>query len=296
MIEVFPKFSKIKIAYQKEFEELTSRFDPYAEFSFPCLFCWDTEGTAEISTLNGNLVIRMPDYLTEEAFCSIIGNHKVDESIKTLLDKFGELKLVPEVVIDNLTNPENFLIVPDRDQFDYVYSLSEHVELPGKHFRGRRKKSGKFARMNGENLSVKKINFGNQATLDQIQQTFHEWAADRGRSHKDVSHEHAAITKLLKYAGHFNLIGLQVMIGKQTVGFSINEVVQNNFAICRFQKSVLSFRHLDAFLSNLVARELNHFGCEYISWEQDLGIEGLRKFKESYKPVKFLKKYSIKKT
>jgi hypothetical protein len=91
-------------------------------------------------------------------------------------------------------------------------------------------------------------------------------------------------------------MGLLVSIDDKPVGFSLCEAVNKDYAICRFHKSVLNYKHLDAFFSNLVAIELKHLGSKYLSWEQDLGVEGLREFKSSYKPIKFLKKYTITKS
>ncbi len=292
---MFPNFSKLDIAHQEEFDRLSKDFEPYAEFSFPCLFCWDTDGSTQLSVLNGNLVIRMPDYITGEPFYSLIGTSMIDESMNQLLSITDSLKLVPEVTIDHIKRAENFVVTADRDQFDYIYSLDQLVNLPGAHFKGRRNKKGRFVKVYEDQLHISKIKFGSSETIPQLLNVFDRWAKQRGRSISEASHERLALSRLLTESTRFNLIGIVVEVDDEIVGFSINEIVQKNYAVCRFQKSLLDIDHLDAFLSNLVAVELKHYGCDLISWEQDLGIEGLRQFKESYKPVMFLKKYTVTK-
>jgi hypothetical protein len=88
-------------------------------------------------------------------------------------------------------------------------------------------------------------------------------------------------------------MGVALYLDGVCVGFSVNEVLDDTYVLCHFQKAVLDFENVDVFLSNVVAKEAMHFGCHYINWEQDLGIPGLRELKQSYKPDLFLKKYTI---
>jgi hypothetical protein len=296
MIPRYPETTSLALEHKPLFDDYTKSFEPYAEFSFPGLYCWDTEEETQISVLNGNLVMKMPYYITMEPFFSLIGTSEIDKTLDTLLRDHGELKMVPEVVVDAIENVGKYKITEDRDQFDYVYLLEDQVQLAGKHYRGRRKKGSKFYRTYEDSIEVRKIKFSDKNDRQQILSTFEDWAKDRNRPKGETEHEVAALGRALEAAPSFNLVGIQMFIEGRCVGFSINDVVSEDYAVCRFHKSLVgSYKHIDAFLSNLVAIELQHFGCKYLSWEQDLGIEGLRAFKESYKPVKYLKKYTISK-
>ncbi len=296
MIPDFPKSSVISLNQKNQFDKLTKTYEPYAEFSFPCLYSWDTTEDTLVSVLNNNLVIRMPDYITMEPFYSLIGKTKIDDTLEQLFQSQTELKMVPEVVVGALENTKVYKIEEDRDQFDYVYLLEDQVQLLGKHFKGRRNKSSKFYRTYEDSLELRKIQFSSKKNRDQILATFRAWAHDRNKTKRDTEHEAVAIQRIMEAAPYFNLIGIQMFIDGKCVGFSINEVIDSDYAVCRFHKSLVeSYSYIDAFFTNLVAIELQHFGCTYISWEQDLGIPGLREFKESYRPIKYLKKYTISK-
>lgn len=247
--------------------------------------------------LNGNLVIKMPDYETNEPFYSFIGNKKVITTFKTLLKDFDELRLVPEVVVKKISKHAEFNVEEDRDQYDYVYLLKDQVVLSGKSLKNRRNKGRKFYQIFEKNLSVQKINFNNPEYFKKVMAVYNDWVrSKKNLSSESIKHEKVAIKRLFDASKSFNLMGLLVSIDDKPVGFSLCEAVNKDYAICRFHKSVLNYKHLDAFFSNLVAIELKHLGSKYLSWEQDLGVEGLREFKSSYKPIKFLKKYTITKS
>ena len=282
MIVKYPNFSKLDISHKQEIKALVSQFPPYSDFNFTSLFCWDIDGTTEISDLNGNLVIKMDDYITGEPVYSILGKQDVDRSLAVLLNLTPSLKLVPADVIGSIHFPSSFEVAEDRDQFDYIYPLAAQVDLAGGHNKIKRNKISKFVRTYHEDLSLKKMQFNDPTTKHEVDQILLGWSSERHRNNDEVRREAAAIEKLFRYGEHLTLVGIKVFLANTFVGFSINEIVQMDYAICHFQKSILTFENIDVFLSNLAAKELKHFGCKYTNWEQDLGIPGLRRLKESY--------------
>lgn len=295
MIANYPNFTKLDIGIQKEVQGLTSQFDPYSDFNFTSLFSWNTDDTAEVSLLNNNLVIKLPDYITGSPVMSILGKNHIDESLAILLEANARLKLVPQVVVENIRETGRFKIEEDRDQFDYVYSVRKVADLDGSLFRSKRKRISSFLKNYTESMDLRKINFNDISHREEVINHFTSWAKTRNRSEDETKNERSALERLLINSSHFNLIGLKIYIDKKCVGFSINEVVQKDYSVCHFQKATLAFEFIDIFLSNLVAKELKHFGTEHINWEQDLGVPGLRTLKESYLPEFFLKKYTIEK-
>jgi hypothetical protein len=166
--------------------------------------------------------------------------------------------------------------------------------LPGGRYRGKRKRINQFLRANLDELSLRKIQFTQKSDIDIIKKLFYEWISERHRTPEEAESEGAALENLVRNSSHFDLMGILIYIDNLCVGYSINEIVSSDYAICHFQKAKLRYEYIDIFLSSLVAKELYHFGCKYINWEQDLGISGLRELKESYLPEFFLKKYNVK--
>jgi len=293
MIPDYPIFTKLNILQKEEFDKLSSEFDPYAEFSFACPFVWDTDQTAKVSKYKNSLILKMPDYGTMETFTTVLGKDNIDEIFESEL-LHNRLRMVPESTIVSMKDRSNFVITEDRDQFDYIYSTHDQAHLPGKHLKNRRKKSGQYHKVHNEYLTVKTMKLTDQTDVKHIMSTFEGWADNKNKKSSDINHERNALQKLVLYNSSFDYIIYGVFHGEKCVGFSINEPVQLSYVICRFQKTLLEHNHTDAFLTNVVGIEMLHKGYNFISWEQDLGDEGLRKFKESYHPIKYLKKYNVR--
>jgi hypothetical protein len=294
MILRFPEFTPLSINLKDEFDLLTAPYEPYAEFSFGCLFSWDINSSAALSVIENNLLIKMPDYETGDPFISLLGTENIESNIRRVLDRYESLRLVPEVTVDMLEDRSAFRIEEDRDQHDYVYNMHDLASLNGSALKNRRKKARSFYTRHETNLGVFKANPKQSSTAAIIMNVFEDWAISKDiENNESTQHERIALTRLLDNASSFNLVCIVVTFENNPIGFSLNEVVSKDYAISRFHKSVIGHKHLDPFLSSLVAKELAHYGCKYLSWEQDLGVPGLRDFKESYKPFKYLKKYTI---
>jgi len=223
----------------------------------------------------------------------MIGNNRVDEALGQLLEITDKLKLIPEAVVTSIRNPEHFQITEDVDNFDYVYSLDDLTNLRGQSYRGQRKKIHRFRDQFADIYEVRDIDFSDPKTQERILETFAWWASDRGRTHEDVSNEHQAIRRLLSNSSKLHLTGSEIFINNKAAGFSIHEILNGEYTVCHFHKTILKFVGIDVFLTIYAAKELSQRGYKLENWEQDLGIAGLRELKLSYKPTKMLKKYQI---
>lgn len=294
-IASYPAFTKLDLSHKDYVTRLYSQFEPYSDFNFLSLFSWNIDGSTELSVLNDNLVIKLPDYLDGTPVVSILGKTNLDESISELAGSGFACKLIPETVVARLKNPSGFGIVEDEDNFDYIYDLKEQVELEGKKFSGKRKKIRSFTKKYGDTVHIREFSIQrNDKKTHELISVFESWAIHREKDHEEIKNEREAIIKFLEHSHYFNINCYEILIDGKIVGFSVNEILHNGYANCHFQKSLLRFEYMDIFFTNYVAKQLLEKGCRNINWEQDLGIPGLRHLKRSYHPVKYLKKYAIK--
>ena len=81
------------------------------------------------------------------------------------------------------------------------------------------------------------------------------------------------------------------MINDKVVAFTFGERLNSDTAVIHIEKADPNVRGIYAAINqNFVAHEWADM--IYINREEDMGIEGLRKAKESYKPVKLIEKFN----
>lgn len=295
MIATYPNFSKLDLSHREQIQRHTARFAPYSDFNFTSLFCWNTDGTTEVAMLNDNLVIRMPDYLDGHLVYSLLGDNQIDESVELLLETAGKLELVPEVVVQALQQTTRYKITEDEDNHDYVYELDHLAAMLGGKFKKKRNKINIFISEHQHyELSVKFIDRLDGEHRELLRQLDRHWATLSTRDEGDILAERTAIDTLLDNSDDFNLIITEVWVNGVMKAFSINEKLSDEYGICHFEKALKAHHeHLNTFLVPEVAKHLKDAGCRLVNWEQDLGLEGLRRSKSSYHPAFMLKKYTV---
>lgn len=296
MISTYPEFSKLDLSQLKPVTKFTDRFEPFSDFNFTSLFCWNTDGSTEVSWLNDNLVVRMPDYLDgHTTVYSLLGDNLVEESLKTLLAQTNKLTLVPEAVIQAMQDKSAFIITEDEDNFDYVYDLDHLSDLPGSNFKKKRNKANVFVKAHENYELVVKVTHSlepNQAEM--LRSVDRQWAKATPRDEGDILAERKALDVILENSQAFKPIIVEVWVDGSIKAFSINEIINQDYAICHFEKALKTHHeHLNTFLTIEVAKKLRAAGCRWANWEQDLGLDGLRRSKRSYHPVRMLKKYTV---
>lgn len=289
----YPQFCELKLEHKTLIDDFNAQFPPYSDFNFTSLFCWSTDGSTEISLLQGNLVIRQPDYQTGEPVASILGSQQIDESLVTLCETMPSLKLIPEHTVMAIKNPGQFDITEDRDNHDYVYDLVEITELAGKKFKKLRNKINAFTSSTAATLDINNVSELNDSEKKEFIDLFDEWAKTAKQSKEDSAIERVAIGRLLENSASLGLIFTTIRQANRLVAFSICEVLDNKYALCHFEKALAIHDGMFLFVAHEAGKTLLAQGSKHVNWEQDLGITGMREAKTKWQPQSFLKKYTI---
>ncbi len=296
---VFPAFKKLELSDRSVIEEFVSKFPPYSDFNFVSLWSYNVKEEAEFCFLHDNLVIKFHDYITGEPFYTFLGENNLFKTVELLLQKATDekisksLKLVPEFVVHKLNEDiHHFDIHEDNNNHDYMFSVQQHAELKGKIFQDKRQLVNHF-RKNYPEHNVKILNIAEVNIRTEIEELFITWEENKNSNKADTEHEFTAIKRMFESAHHFDLQTVGLYVNEKMVAFSVSNVSHSNQAVAHFEKVNTEYKGASAMIRYVVAKHLQTLGIDTINYEQDLGIEGLRKAKQYWNPTHFLKKFII---
>ncbi len=296
LIAKYPEFSKLDIKQKPVFDKFSHKHGYYCDFNFANLFSWNIEDDVCVATLNNNLILKRQDYVAGKYFYSILGNHKIDDSLVKLLSEVKVLNFVPEIVVDSIKKKEKFEIEPERDNYDYIFNVKELIELRGKKHKNARNRLNKFKKEfeDYDKLSVTTTSVVDLHKFKTFQEVFYTWKDGKGLTEDKVEREKKALNRLLKNSKDLNLLIVEIKLKNKLVAFSINNIASPGYAVTHFEKAIKIHKYFTTYVIHECAKMQDKFGIKTVNWEDDLGFPGLRQNKSSYRPTEMLSKYQIK--
>jgi hypothetical protein len=293
----FPTFKHLELSDRQEIEHLTAGFEPYSDFNFVSLWCWDTDGACQLSRLNDNLVIKLKDYGTDEVFLTFLGTQSVKETASLLLayaERQGiplELRLIPEAAVTEALR-ESLFVEEDPGSFDYVLSVQEWTDMRGGRFRNKRNAVNALERRYFPEFRV--LDLESRRVQQDIIRVFLLWSDKRQRfGLGETRNELLALRRIFSIPAYSGLVSFGVYSGDELLGFSINQLLPNNYAIGHFWKADHEFPGIYPFMLRESCRHLDSLNTLYFNIEQDLGKSGLANAKRLYRPCRLLRKYLV---
>lgn len=295
----FPTFKKLSLEDKDVVTAFVKSFPSYGEFSFTCMFVWDIVDPVFISELNGNLVVKFVDFRARKYYYTLLGDKQIAESTHAVIDlsvKEGldaTLYTVPKTVAHALKDHEDFEVVEDVDNHDYVISVNTlamtNNALPGV----KKNKIKRFETEYGRRTSYCPIDLKDPKNIQEMRGMLERWSSSTPRDSIDIITELSALEKSFKYAAELPIQAFGSYIDGQLEAFSIFEQTDKKSVILHFDKANKEYVGIFEHLKHNLAKHLAAMDIELINYGQDLGVEGLRNAKLSYEPVGYLKKYTV---
>ena len=175
-----------------------------------------------------------------------------------------------------------------RNSFDYVYNVSDLINLKGKKY---------HTKKNHFNAFTNKYNYNyvryNSSMYDKCIEFCRTVIAERTKDNVRVfESEMESIRRAFEAYDELGLVCSLIVIDDEIVALSIGEKLTEKYALIHVEKA--SYEYRDAYpVINKLTLEKEFSNFEFVNREEDLGIQGLRKAKLSYRPCEMIKKYKI---
>lgn len=274
-----------------------------SEYNFTNIFMWRKHyGFRYVVDGNFLVVMAFPEDNVPFALFPV-GNgseEELDEVIDRIKDFFIQrdckavIRRVPEDSVKYFVHRQerqqnfNAVLEEDRNNSDYIYLASDMRNLKGKKYDGKRNHINKFKRLYSHEYMPLEYKY-----IEDCIRVEEEWCNARSCSKENgLLQEKEAILEALRNYEQLGYQGGIVKVNDRVEAFTLGESLNSNTAVIHIEKANANIEGLYTYINHKFCGD--RWGdAEYINREQDLGVEGIRKAKLSYHPVKIVEKYSV---
>ncbi|QEE17273.1 DUF2156 domain-containing protein [Promethearchaeum syntrophicum] len=295
---LLPDFKAISLQDRINFNSYLKRFQPdISEFTFTNLFMWRNHYQFRWRQYKNQLIlvsakVKPPKILS--VFPPLGDALKV--SLEFLIDISKKLKLnlemvrFPEKDLDLLKSTGiQHEIIEERGNWDYVYDRNDLITLPGKPYANFRKKLNRFKRQfqwSYEELS--------ESLIENILNMQDEWCGIRAcYDDENLNEENLGIHEIFSNWKDLKFDGGVIKVDEKIVAYTLAELLNKDTIVVHVEKANPAFNGAYQTVAQQFYEKLDS-SIKFINREQDLGKINLRKAKEHYHPIRYVKKYKIK--
>ena len=270
---------------------------PSADFNFGNMFIWD-EHYLQLICCYGDRTLTKVRRHGEPCFVYPIGCGPLRPAIEALREYAATrgfpflLRGVTECQRKELEQayPGRFAFTEDEKYADYIYDAEKLSTYSGKALHGKKNHCNRFeAEHTWEFVPLTKENI--PACLEMLE----EWTRDNAERLDDsIVYEHDAIERAFRHYEELGLEGGVLFADGKILGFSFGEMTSSDTFDVHVEKAAADVNGAYPMVCRELVRMLmeKHPELVWINREDDMGLESLRKSKESYKPAYLLKKYA----
>lgn len=265
------------------------------EYSFVNLFLW---GQQKAAFLHGCVAL-FCHYLGRSVYPYPIGSGDKKAVISAILQDAKERGIpcritgITEADKEELEQlfPDVFLIRPVRDSYDYVYDIHSLADLRGRKYQSKRNHFNRFCADHPNHQAI-------PLTCDMLpraKEFVESWFARRREAdpHGNYLLENVALARAFNHCGELDMEGIVLMDGDEILAITMGSRLSNDTFDIHFEKAREDVPGAYNAVNCHFARylRLKYPEVNYLNREDDMGIEGLRTAKLSYRPHHMVEKY-----
>lgn len=289
------RFSKITAADKPLFERyLATQKELGCEMSFANIYLW---GRKRYALVHDHIVI-FAQFDRKCVYPYPIGTGDKKAVLDTIIADAQSRDIVCRItnlsqddiqVIDHLY-PGKFRFHCGRDSFDYVYDINDLADLAGKKYHKKRTHINGFLNLY-PGYTVQPITAQN---LESVKKFADEWYETRLAADPtaDFQLEQEALYRAFRHYNELELEGLILSDGDSILAFTMASRLSPDTFDVHFEKGCANANGAYAMINREFARYIRqkHPDVKFLNREDDMGLEGLRKAKQSYYPHHMVEK------
>lgn len=263
------------------------------EYTFGNLFIWSSAYSTEICRYKDFLICRWGK--DDDINYSLpLGEGDFTDAVSAIIDyakSNGETPVIYGITEGYLGLMQEaftgmFTYKYDDGNNDYIYSTEKMASLSGKKYHGKRNHITNFKK-NNPDWSFEKISKDN---INECLALHSKWIENKDPDDEDYSLEFEAVKKAFEYFDELDMVGGLIRVNGEVIAYTLGEPQMNGHCfVSHFEKAPADMIGAYPIINQEFTKNCL-MQYEYVNREEDLGIEGLRKAKQSYHPEIWLEK------
>lgn len=288
LIPCFPDFVPLSLGFVDSLHpRLSLTIDGVSEFTFSGLYLFRDKYHYKISLNNGGFIISGED--KSGAFFMTPCDAPDRGTLTALFETHDYWKNISDAVYASLyeKHPDmEILITEDRNNYDYLYNRDDLAQLSGKKYHKKKNLVNQF--LNSYNdFELRPMT---SALVPAAVEVLDRWRDIKGDG------DYSPAREALEFFDSLKLHGAVLFVAGKPAAWCLGEsIARGRMFVIHFEKAIDEYKGIYQFLNQVFAASLPRF-FSWINREQDLGNEGLRQAKMTYRPCGFVIKYQGRKT
>ena len=289
------KFEKVELKHKEIFEKYTTGYIN-EEASFANIMMWNGGYFVAYYTICcDTLVINFANLNGKQRFSMPYGS---DDNIMCAVNYMAEYCKEQNMPFEIIDGNSNFVDIvknsgkfhieytQNRDYQEYVYLTESLATLSGKDLHSKKNHLNKFRSLYDYRFVPMDV-----SVTDLCLNKAKQWLDTKYNGNADeYKIELDSLYVALNNFDYFNLFGGCIFVGDELAAFTVGEERSADTALVHIEKADVSYKGAFAAINCEFANMLLP-KYKYLNREEDMGIEGLRRAKLSYKPAFMTDKY-----
>lgn len=175
--------------------------------------------------------------------------------------------------------PGEYQFIWEEASIDYIYTREKLASLTGKKLQPKRNHINKFDRLYPNYSYVPLL----PERVEEYIAFADRWLQDEQHSGESLKAENEMIHSILNAFEELELMGGTLVVDDDIVALTIASKINDETIDVHVEKALISYEGAYSKINNSFVKSLPE-SIRYINREEDLGLPGLRKAKESYQP------------